>query len=57
VALEIPDIFLAAMATTADEGVDLFIGEALVQAVGLGTSIPSRRNPFLAAMRAFDLRI
>jgi len=45
------------MATTADEGVDLFIGEALVQAVGLGTSIPSRRNPFLAAMRAFDLRI
>lgn len=57
--LEIPNIFLATVAAVANESVDLVIGDALVQAVGVGTGIPSGRDPLLAerATRAFDLRI
>ena len=54
-ALEISDVFSAAVAATADEGVHLIIGDAVVLAVGVGTGIPSRRDPFPAATRAFDL--
>jgi hypothetical protein len=54
-ALEVLDVFLATVATAADEGVDVVIGDTEVQAVGVGTGIPGGRNPFLAATRAFDL--
>jgi hypothetical protein len=58
-ALEIPDVFLAAVAATADEGVDLIMGDARVEAVGVWAGVPSRRDPFLAerAARVFDLGI
>jgi len=52
-ALKIPNIFLATVAAAADEGVDLFIGDAVVQAIGVGTSISSRRDPLFAASRTF----
>jgi hypothetical protein len=54
-ALEIPDVFLAAVATAADEGVDLVIGDAVVQAVGVWAGVSSRHDPFLAAARVLDL--
>jgi sulfur relay (sulfurtransferase) DsrF/TusC family protein len=54
-AREVLDVFLATVAAAADEGVDLFIGDAVVEAVGVGTGKPSCRDPFLAAARAFYL--
>jgi hypothetical protein len=56
-ALKILDVFLATVAAVADEGVDLFIDDSVVQAVGVGTGIPGGRDPFLAerATRAFYL--
>ena len=56
-ALEILDVFLAAMAAAADEGVDQVIGDAVVRAARVRTSIPERREPFLAerAARVFYL--
>lgn len=56
-ALEVLDVCLATEATVADEGVDLVIRDAVVQAVGVGTGVPSRRDPFLAerAARVFDV--
>ena len=56
-ALEISDVFMAAVATTTDKGVNLVIGNVVVQAVGVGTGVPSRHDAFLAATRAFDLGI
>ena len=47
-ALEIPDLFWPTMAAVADEGVDVFIGNAIVPAVGVGTGKPGCRDPFLA---------
>ena len=54
-ALEVPDVFVATVAGAADEGVDLVIGDAVIEAVAVGTGVPSCRNPFPAATRAFDL--
>jgi len=56
-ALEVLDVFLATVAAAADQGVDLFIGDAGVQAVGVETGIPGRRDPLLAerATSAFYL--
>jgi hypothetical protein len=52
-ALEIPDEFLTTMATTADEGVDLIIGDAVVDAVGILARVPSRHDSLLAARGGF----
>jgi hypothetical protein len=51
-AREVLNIFLATVAAAADEGVDLFIGDAVVQAIGVGTGKPGRRNPLLAERAA-----
>ncbi len=47
-ALEVREVLLATVAATADEGVDVFIGDADVQAVRVVTGIPSRRDPLFA---------
>jgi hypothetical protein len=58
-AFEIPEVFLAAVATAADKGVDVFIGDAVVRTSRVGAGIPSRRDPLFAqrATRVFDLGI
>src|SRR5579859_3510918 len=56
-ALEILDIFLAAVAAVADEGVDQVIGDAEVQAFRVWTGKSGRREPLLAVARVFDLGI
>ena len=56
-ALEISDVFMAAVATTTDKGVDLIIGNAEIEAVGVWAGVPSRHDVFLAAARVFDLGI
>ncbi len=40
---------------TADEGVDLIIGDAVVEAVRVGTGVPNRHDPFLATAGVLDL--
>ncbi len=52
-ALEILDVLLASVGTAADKSVDLFIGDAVVKAVGVRTSIPSRRDPLFAASQVY----
>jgi hypothetical protein len=47
-ALEIPDVFLAAMSTTAEEGVDLIIGDAVKRVIGIWARVPSRDDTLLA---------
>ena len=54
-ALEIPDVCFSAVAATADKGVGLIIDDAEVEAVRVGTGIPSRRDLFLATAWVFDL--
>ena len=69
-ALEILDVFSATaarpagnrrandrVAAAADESVGVFVGDAVVKAVGIGAGVASRHDPLLAerAARVFDL--
>lgn len=56
-ALEISNVFLAAVAATADKGVDLIIGDAGVEAVGVWAGESGCRDPLFAERAAsiFDL--